>query len=286
LNPAAGLARLSFMRMRFLLVFAALVGVNAQNSVDPRELVRQAFAQDENIFNSVQDYTYVENSTTRNLDSKGKVTSVEREGHEILYLYGREYEKLISKDGKPLSAGDARKEDEKAEREIQKRQREAERGDTKRQDDVRSRRRRTALEVADAFDFKLVGSEQAPGGIAWIIDATPRPGYKAKTRESKLFAKTSGRLWINQTEKSLAKAQIRVDDTISFGYFLFRLKPGARIEFERTRLAQNVWLPKHAFVKGEAKVGMLKTFRVEVETEYSDYKKFQTESSFSVAGAP
>jgi hypothetical protein len=39
-------------------------------------------------------------------------------------------------------------------------------------------------------------------------------------------------------------------------------------------------------VKGEAKVGMLKTFRVEVDTEYTDYKKFETESTFSVAGAP
>jgi hypothetical protein len=252
---------------------------------DPKDIVRQAFAQDENIFNSVQDYTYVEDQTTRNLDSKGRVSSVERETNEILFLFGREYSKLIAKDGKPLSASEAKKEDEKAEREIMKRQREADKGG-KREDEDRARRRRTAREVPEAFDFKIVGTEAASGGMAWVIDAKPRADYHPKTREAKLFAKTSGRLWINQADKSLAKAQIRVDETISFGLFLFRLKPGARIEFERTRLAENVWLPKHAFVKGEAKLGMLKTYRVEVDTVYSDYKKFSTDSKFTVAGAP
>ena len=187
----------------------------------------------------------------------------------------------MAKDGKPLSPSDLKKEDAKAEREVMKRKRDADRG-PKDQDDATSRRRRAAREVAQAFDFRIVGTETANGANAWMLDATPRKDYQAKTREAKLFAKTSGRLWINQADHSLVKARVRVDDTISFGYFLFRLAPGARIEFDRTRLAENVWLPKHMFIKGEAKLGMVKTYRVEIEREYSDYRKFQTDAKVTI----
>ena len=275
------------MRILQALIVTALA-VSAQTP-DPRELVRQAFAQDENIFNSVQDYTYTEHETRRSLDAKGKVTSTEQETSEVLYLYGRQYSKLVAKDGKPLSPSEAKKEEAKAEREVNRRKREADRGN-KDPDDTAARRRKAAREIADAFDFRIVGTEDVAAGRGinaqtWLIDATPRRGYQAKTREAKLYAKTSGRLWINQADHSLVKAKIRVDDTISFGYFLFRLAPGARVEFERTHLAANVWLPKHFFVKGEAKIGMVKTYRVEVEREYSDYKKFQTESTVTLGAA-
>ncbi len=248
---------------------------------DAKELIRQAFERDENIFDTRRDYTYVEHQTMRNFDSKGKVTSTERETHEILYLSGEPYEKLIAKDGKQLSAKDAKREDEKLEREAAKRKREAERGN-KSQEKERAERRKTAREVSAAFDFKIAGTESVGGLATWMVDATPRKGYQPKTRDGKIFMKTSGRMWIAQEEGRLAKAEIRVDDTISFGLFLFRLKPGARINFERTLVAPTVWLPKHVFVKGEAKLGMIKTFRTEIEIDYSDYRRFQTDSKIVV----
>jgi hypothetical protein len=266
--------------MRLLLILLAAV-VQAQPP-DARELIRQAFQRDEDIFNTRRDYTYIEDQTERSLDSKGRITSTKREVSEVLFLYGEPYSKLIEKNGKPLPAKDAKKEEDKLERESAKRKRGSERGN-KDQEEERARRRKTAREVVDAFDFRIAGTETISGRPTWMIDGTPKKNYQAKTREAKYFAKTSGRLWIDQDEHSVVRAEIRVDDTMSFGLFLVRLKPGARIEFERAHVAANAWLPKHLFVKGEAKVGLIKTFRIEVDANYRDYKKFQTESTITIA---
>ena len=268
------------MRATLVIVLCSLAA--AAQQPDPRELVRQAFAQDENIFNSVQDYTYTEDETERHLDGKGRVTSEERTTYEVLYLYGRQFQKRVAKNGKPLSPSDTKKEEDRLARAAEKRKQRVDKGKV---EDERTEGRKAAREVADAFDFHIAGSERTAGVDAWVLDAVPRKGFVPKSRDGKYFQKISGRLWISQADHSLVKVALKLDDTISLGLFLVRLKPGARFEFERTRLAENVWLPKHVFIKGDAKIGLVKTMRLEVNLDYSDYKKFSTDTSFTV-GAP
>jgi len=52
----------------------------------------------------------------------------------------------------------------------------------------------------------------------------------------------------------------------------------ARILVEQTRVNDEVWLPKHESVKLEARMVLLKNFRLDEDTTYRDYKKFRTNS--------
>jgi hypothetical protein len=45
-----------------------------------------------------------------------------------------------------------------------------------------------------------------------------------------------------------------------------------------TRVNDEVWLPKRIEVKASARVALVKTFRIEAETSYSNYRKFQVDS--------
>jgi hypothetical protein len=45
-----------------------------------------------------------------------------------------------------------------------------------------------------------------------------------------------------------------------------------------------VWLPKRAVLKGALRVALVKVLRGEVSFEFSEYKKFQTESRVVPAG--
>ena len=55
------------------------------------------------------------------LDGKGEVKSMSQEPYEIMVLYEEPVRKLIARDDKPLSDNDARKEDEKVQKIIEKR---------------------------------------------------------------------------------------------------------------------------------------------------------------------
>jgi hypothetical protein len=88
--------------------------------------------------------------------------------------------KLIAKDDKPLSAKEAAKEDEKIQKIIDKRKDESEvnrkkRGEKELKD--REEERAFVREVADAYNFKLVGAEGVAGRNAWVIEGEPRPGF-------------------------------------------------------------------------------------------------------------
>jgi hypothetical protein len=262
------------------LLLAVAVAVAGQTP-NPREIVREAFTRDQDVFSAVHDYTYTERQITKRLDKKGRVTDFKDETNEVLYLYGRPFDHLVARNGKPLPPDEAAKEKRKVDKESEKRRRNPGSGDEERQ-----RFRKTAREVPDAFTFRMLGEEDVHGERAWLIEAKPRKDYRAQTKEAKNYRSISARLWIDQKERVLSRAEVVVEDTISFGLFLFRLQPGARIEIDRTRLEQNVWLPRHVFIKGDGKLLGLKTLRIEVDASYSDYKKFQTDSRIVAAGEP
>ena len=45
---------------------------------------------------------------------------------------------------------------------------------------------------------------------------------------------------------------------------------------EQTRVNDEVWLPRHVTFKLDARLALLKGFKIDGEQTYSDYKKFRT----------
>jgi len=69
--------------------------------------------------------------------------------------------------------------------------------------------------------------------------------------------------------------------TISLGLFLARIHKGTRIVIEATRVNEEVWLPKicpSTWMCG----ALLKNFNEDIEQTYRDYKKFRTDTKFTV----
>ena len=170
-----------------------------------QEQMRQLFrvVADKDIENDKRqrDYTYIDREVQNKLDGKGQTKSTEVKTYEILEIYGEPVRRLIQKDDKPLDAKEAAKEEEKIQKIIDKRKNESEEDRRKREEkDVKEREdgRKFVREVADAFDFKLVGTEEVGGREAWVIDGEPRPGFEQHMKESKFLSKFHGRVWIEK----------------------------------------------------------------------------------------
>ncbi|MGC2822068.1 MAG: hypothetical protein WA198_20400, partial [Candidatus Sulfotelmatobacter sp.] len=226
----------------------------------------------------LRDYTYVERDEEHRLDSKGQVKSTEVKTYDVMELYGEQVQRMIEKDDKPLDAKDAAKEEEKIQKVIDKRKNESEEERNKREkkeEKDREEDRKFVREVADAYNFKLVGTELVSGREAWVIDGEPRPDFVPHMKESKFLTKFRGRVWIDKSDLQLARMDVECLDTISWGLFLARFHKGSRFMLEQTRVNQEVWLPRQLTAKVDVRLALLKNFNVDVEQSFRDYKKFR-----------
>jgi hypothetical protein len=234
-----------------------------------------------------RDYTYIERDVEHRLDGKGQVKSTEVKTYDVMEIYGEQVQRLTEKDDKPLSEKDAAKEEEKIQKVIDKRKNESE-GDRKKREQKEEKDledgRKFVREVADAYDFKLVGTESVGGREAWVIDGEPRPGFEPHMKEAKFLSKFRGRVWIDKNDLQLARMDVECLDTISWGLFLARFHKGSRFMVEQTRVNDEVWLPLHVTAKIDVRLALLKNFDVDLEQTYHDYKKFRATAKIVSVG--
>lgn len=248
---------------------------------DPLDIVRRSVEQDRLNFERANDYSYVQHTELRQFGRDGHIVKTESRTFDVLVIDGEPYEKLIAKNGRPLSEAEARKEAEKLDRELSRR-RSQDPGQRARRLSEREKRRREgrefALEIPEAFTFRLAGQDTLEGRPVWIIDAEPKPGYKGKAKHANLLSKFRGRLWIDQQDYQWVRAEVETIAPVRFGWILAKLDPGARMTFEQRRVHGEVWLPSHAWMRLGARLALVRRMDAEVEVSWRDYRKFQTDS--------
>src|SRR3984893_660820 len=252
-----------------------------------RELIRQTAANDMENDKRQRDYTYIQREEQHKLDGKGQVKNTETKTSEVMEIYGEQVERLIAKNDKPLSDKDAKKEEEKIQKVIEKRKNESEHDREKREkkeEKDREQNRQFVREVADAYNFHFAGIESLAGRDTYVIEGEPRPGYEPHLKEAKILPKFRFRAWIDKDESQWKKLDVQCIDTVSFGLFLARLNKGSRIIIEQTRVNDEVWLPQHIAVKIDARIALLKGFNLEEDLTYHDYKKFGTDTRIVIDG--
>jgi len=252
-----------------------------------RELLRRAEEKDLENDKRQRDYTYIERVERHQLDGQGGVKKTETWTSEVLEIYGEPVVRRTAKDDKPLSSDEAKKEDDKIQKIIDKRKHESEEDRHKRlEHDEKDREedRKFVLEVADAFNFRLVGSEVLDGHDSWVLEGEPRPGYEPKHQDAKILTKFEGRVWIDKAELQWVKLDITAIDTVSIGFVLARIHKGTHLIMELTRVNDEVWLPKRVQLHFDARVALFKSYDDDVDQTYRDYKKFRTDTKITVVG--
>jgi len=252
-----------------------------------QQLARVVVEKDIENHKRQRNYTYLDREVQNNLDGSGNIKSTEINTYEILEIYSEQVSRLIEKNDKPLSAKEAAKEEERIQKIIDKRKNETE-DERKRREEKEKKEREEGREflrdAADAYNFTLVGSELVDGREAWVIDGEPRPGFEPHLKQAKVLSKLRGRVWIDKADLQLAKLDIEVIDTASFGWIIARFHKGTRIMVEQTRVNDEVWLPRHTSFKVDVRVALFKGYNFDGEETFRDYKKFRTSSKIVAIG--
>ena len=265
-----------------ILSLAAFAGVLLAQ--DAAQIIRKSVELDQANWLRARDYTWNVNRVERRLDSDGKVKSETREAWETVILYGEPHRRYTLKDGKQLSAADLRKQQEKLDKETAKLRDETEQQKQRRLAETEKRRRKDReflLEIPQAFNLHVDREDRVEGRPVWVISATPRPDYHPKRKEARDLMKIKGRLWIDKVEYQWVRIEAETIDTLTWGIFIGRIHPGAKLMFEQTRINDEIWLPKHSTVQGSGRI-VGKKIAIEEDVTWSNFRKFRVESNIIV----
>ncbi len=268
----------------FLLLLAALPLAAAE---DANTILQRLIEADNQNHKLAGQYTYREETTWFNFDRSGRPHKNRSETHDVIFVEGVNFRKLIARNGKPLSA------------------REAAQVEKEMQETAAERRRHSPIaaggsvgfgsaradigslpELLTLFDNRLVGEEEVNGRKAWVIECTPQANHvPASPHEQDLYA-FQKKVWIDEAQNELARMTITVGaEGLHSREGAFLASPGSSIAMEYAKIDDQVWEPVLVRLDIHRQSG--KTIRPWGRTEYrqSEFHKFDVESTVTVEPA-
>ncbi len=235
--------------------------------LDAREIASISLAASERSWQERGRLAYTERDDDRRLDSTGKVESENIDVTRMDLVHGARFERLMEHNGQPPSDSQQRKNDESLDRL---------KHETPAQQAVRvgddQENMSTLRDLFEAFDFQLLGEEMIGGRPAYVLQATPHPGYRAHGKYAKILGKVEGKLWIDKQDFGLVKAEGDVTQPISMGFFVARIEGGSHLILEQTCVGDAVWVPERVEMRASARILFLKSLDMDRILTYFDYR--------------
>ena len=222
-------------------------------------------------------YTYVERDDDRRLNSLGQVKSENVDVTRMMVVNGARFEQLLEHNGQVPSAKEQKRSDDDLDR--LKHETPGEQTARMRKD---QENRAFLRDVMEAFDFRLVGEETVAARPAYVLHATPHPGYHAHGKYAKMFSRVEGKLWVDKQDFGWIKVDGQVTQSFSMGLIVARLERGSHIIMEQTCVGDAVWVPKQIEIRATARILLLKSLDIQRTLTYTDYRP-ESDGTFSVS---
>ena len=227
--------------------------------------------------------TQVEEQTE--YDKSGKVTKKETNEYTFFYLNGEQITTLVKKNGKPLSDSEQKKENEKTQKRIQEAQK-AEKKKEAKEEKAKEEGKNSkdsdepGIEVfLRVCQFVNPRRERFRGQDVLVFDFEPNPEYKPKNLEERVVKQLAGVIWIDEKAKDVVRLEAYfVGDVHIGGGVLANLQRGTSFTFEQAYVNNEVWLPTYVEAHVGLRLLLVKGFKVNLITRYSDYKRFNVET--------
>lgn len=239
-----------------------------------------------------EDYAGTKTEEETDFDSDGKVKKHTVTESTFFYVDGEEISQVSEKDGKPLSDAEQKKETENAEKrveEIQKQHAKNDAKDEKAKEEGKPEKDDDSVGIETFLrtcEFVNPRRERFRGQDVLVFDFEGNPEYKPRNLEERIVHQLAGAVWIDEKAHDVARLEgYFVGDTKIAGGLLANIQKGTGFVFEQEFINNEVWLPTYEEAHVGARVLLVKGFRVNDVTRYSDYKKYHVDAS-SAIGSP
>jgi hypothetical protein len=250
--------------------------------------------------------TKIENETP--LDRKGNPTKPEVTESFFFYYNGGEVDRVLKKNGQPLTPDERKAEDDRFLKAIadlkkhpvkdsdanakadDKKDSETSSNDSKDKDATNNSANSIGSAESDQdvkdSDFSVdtflrvaqfvnPRRERYQGQDVLAFDFEPNPEYKAHGLVEHLVQKLGGVIWIDERTKDVVRLDAFFASDMKFaGGLLADLEKDTRVIIMNTYVGNEAWLPEYEEVRIAIKLLLVKTYRIDESTKYFDYKKF------------
>jgi hypothetical protein len=260
-----------------LLVLLACVAPAAFGASEPAALpdaatmLREVEAHQKQLDKVREDYTFRSVQTTRQLDSSGNTKKVETEEHEVFFVNREQVQKLVRKDGKDLTPDQARKEQDRVNKEVLKISKPGYSNPDK--DEI------TVSRLLQIVAFSRPRRVQLNGRDTIAFDFAGDPHAKTHGRGEDALKKVSGTIWIDEADREVSRMSATLDENYHVGFgLLASVAKGSNVVFDQALIRNEAWLPTAIALHLQARALLVAGFRAEIDIRFDQYKKFQTDA--------
>jgi hypothetical protein len=298
---ARGITRsLRIWPLFILLLFVPLVSAQ---EIRIEDLVKEA-AQNKNpdVFN---DFYFKLRITERRVDKKGRVSEETRLSEVFFPSKFSEKKKtlnfiLLEENGKPLSEKELNKQREKAVKDVEEIEKDAEKNPNSATDDkggyfVLATARSSFLEnrefvinpvtILQNSDFSYLRRETVEGRETLVLNFKPQTGAKFSKAETYL-ANTEGTIWIDAEDKRVVRIEGFPSGMLGrqASNSPDEREQNTAIFYQQTKVKEGFWFPLRAGINGAKNKDFFEGLRSDTMYEFSDYRRFRAEVLDSKVG--
>jgi hypothetical protein len=233
-----------------------------------------------------KDYIFHAVMTEVEVDGKGSPKKTEVKEYDDFWIKGVPVEKLVKKDGKELSADEAKKESERIDKEAEKASERRAREDAKgKETDPRGHEEVTVSRMLELGSFTNARRVQMAGRDTIAVDYTGDPKAKTKNRFEGVIKDMAGTVWVDEQDRAISRIEGRFVGSFKIGGGLVAsIREGTNFKLQMTKVNGEVWLPARVEGRGEARALLFFKFNGSLTAVYSDYRKFKTSSTIVGVG--
>jgi hypothetical protein len=239
---------------------------------DVPTLLHSVEANQETLDRAREEYTFRQQQQLTFFDKGGKVRRTEERVSNVFFVHGQPIETLISKNGKPLSAGELKKQQDRAAKDA-----------VKYAAQPYGQRDKNEVSVSRLLAITRFSNPRRimEGGRSVIaVDFTGDPHAKTHGRNEDAVKKVQGTVWIDEAAREVTRMRASFDEPVRIGFGLFAtVDAGSHFSFEQALVRNEVWLPTSIDAHFDGKAALFVGFHVALAIRFDQYQKFNASTT-------
>lgn len=246
---------------------------------DIRELMRQVVEHQRQLEKVRENYTFNSVQTVEDIDAGGKVTKTESEEYNDFFVNGHIIERMMKKNGQPLTAGEEQKETGRVTKLIEKAQKTP-------PDQPLEGQEVSVSRLLDIMDVRNPRRAIFRGRPTILFDFVGRKDAKTHGIVEDASKKLKGTIWIDDADREVAHLEVSFDDNFRIAGGLFAsVQRGSNFQFDQAPVesaaASGLWLPTGGQANMTARLLLVKNLRQRVTERDFDFEHFGVETQQS-----
>jgi hypothetical protein len=242
---------------------------------DIHQLMRLVEEHQRQIEKVRENYTFDSVQTVQDIDSNGHVQKTEAKEYNDFFVNSHLIERLVKKDGKPLSSHDDGEETARVTKLVDRAQK-IPPGQPLNGDNV------SVSRLLEIMDVRNPRREAFRGRPTIVFDFVGRKDAKTHGLVEDASKKLQGTIWIDEADRQVAHVEVSFKDNFHIAGGLFaNVQKGSEVHFDQAPVQDGLWLPMGADANMQVRLLMVKNLRQHITERDFNFKQFHVETQQS-----